>query len=72
MQDANRGWFEDEEVFEKKMKSATAGAVAAPKATGGAGAAAGGFSAAKGGAKPKAAARPGAGSSNPWAALSAD
>lgn len=52
-QDANRGWFEDEEVFQRKMKGAlSAVAAAAPVKAGGAGGAgggAGGFSAPAGG-----------------------
>lgn len=72
---ANRGWFEEPEAFEKRLKAAlkAPGSGGAPKAaSGGGGGAAGGFSAPKGGgAKP---AKPAAkmGVSNPWAALRGD
>jgi hypothetical protein len=70
---ANRGWFEDADVFEKRMKAAgkapAGGAATAAKPSGSGPGASGGFVTPKNiAAKPKAAAGKTA-TSNPWAAL---
>ena len=69
---ANRGWFEDPEAFEKRMRAASKPVAAAAKPAGsaGGGASAGnGFITQKGGAAKAKASTGKTATSNPWAAL---
>jgi len=66
IRDANRGWFEDEETFEKRMARAAKSAPAPAKPAATAGSA---YSVPKGGAAQPRPAKGGVKSSNPWTAL---